>query len=89
MVDRQGRILFLFVRSPYTMHALVDHLLALPLDLVALHYGDGGPPASLYVRAPGFEERNVGNYEERADRGDNTAEWPLPNVLVATAGAAP
>lgn len=85
--DSRGRLLLMFVRSPYTMHALVDMLLALPLDLVALHYGDGGPPASLFVRAPGFEERNVGSYEARAhERDDNVVEWPLPNVLVATPG---
>jgi hypothetical protein len=88
--DSQGRLLLLFVRSPYTMHALVDMLLALPLDLVALHYGDGGPPASLFVRAPGLEERNVGSYEARAhQRDDNIVEWPLPNVIVATPGDAP
>ncbi len=87
--DGQGRLLLLFVRSPYTMHALVDMLLALPLDLVALHYGDGGPPASLFVRAPGFEERNVGSFEARAhEKDDNVVEWPLPNVLVATPGDA-
>lgn len=89
-VDSQGRLLLIFVRSPYTMHALVDMLLALPLDLVALHYGDGGPPASLFVRAPRFEERNVGSVEAAAHAADdNTVEWPLPNVLVVTAGDGP
>lgn len=83
--DGRGRLLFLFVRSAYTMQELVDLLLALPLDLVALHYGDGGPPASLFVRAPGFEERNVGSTERRSPGArDNTVEWPLPNVFVAT-----
>lgn len=87
--DSQGRILLMFVRSPYTMHNLVDMLLNLPLDLVALHYGDGGPPASLFVRAPGFEEHNVGSYEARAnEKDDNVVEWPLPNVLIATPGDA-
>ena len=83
-MDKAGRALFIHTRSPYTMHALVDLLLALPLDLVALHYCEGGPEASLYVRSPGFEEKNVGSFET-GFRGDdsNAEEWPLPNVLIA------
>jgi hypothetical protein len=81
--DTQGRLLLLFTRSPYTMHDLVDMLLQGPLGLVGLHYGDGGPPAAMYVRGPGFEERNVGSYETGVNPDDdNTMEWALPNVVV-------
>ncbi len=84
--DNQGRILFLHTRAPYTMHDLVDLLLATPLDLVALHYGEGGPEASLYVRGPNVELREVGSYETGFLENDNNAlEWELPNVLVAVA----
>ncbi len=85
--DRSGRILFLHTRSPYTMHDLVDMLLASPLDIVALHYGEGGPEASLYVRAAGFEEVNVGSFETGFVSDDaNAQEWELPNVVVAVGG---
>ena len=83
-MDSQGRALFIHTRSPYTMHALVDLLLALPLDLEALHYCEGGPEASLFVRGTEMEEKNVGSFETGFRRDDsNTEEWPLPNVLIA------
>ena len=83
-LDHSGRLLFLHVRSPYTMHALVDLLLAAPLEIEGLLYGEGGPEASLYVRGPDFEEVNVGSFETgfREDDG-NRQEWQLPNVVVA------
>ena len=68
------------------MHDLVDMLKATPLGLVALHYGEGGPEASLYVRGPNVELREVGSYETGFVENDNNAvEWELPNVLVAVA----
>ncbi|GDX83033.1 hypothetical protein LBMAG42_48440 [Deltaproteobacteria bacterium] len=84
--DAQGRILFLHTRAPYTMHDLVDMLLAVPLDIVALHYAEGGPEASLYVRGPGVERHEVGSYETGFVENDQNAdEWDLPNVIVAIA----
>jgi hypothetical protein len=86
--DREGRLLFLHTRAPYTMHDLVDQLLAAPLDLVALHYSEGGPEASLHVRAPGVLLQEVGSYETGFVENDgNAEEWPLPNVLIAVAPA--
>jgi len=82
--DAQGRILFLHTRAPYTMHDLVDLLKSAPLDLVALHYAEGGPEASLYVRGPGVERTEVGSYETGFIE-HNDAEWELPNVIEAVA----
>lgn len=82
--DGAGRLLLMHVRSPYTMHDLVEMLRALPLDLVALHYGDGGPPAALYVRTPGGEVERLGSFESQIQEDDaNTVAWALPNVLLA------
>ena len=84
--DKEGRILFLHTRAPYSMHDLARMLVESPLHPVALHYAEGGPEASLYVRGPGVEEKLVGSYETgfRADDG-NAEEWDLPNVVVARA----
>jgi hypothetical protein len=81
--DGAGRALFLHVRSPYRMHDLVDMLRALPLDLRALHYGEGGPEATLSVRTPALTRTWVGSYETAFNENDDLATaWPLPNVLV-------
>jgi len=89
--DAQGRLLFLHVRTAYTMHELVDALVALPLGLARLMYVEGGPLAQLYVGAAGREQSFVGSYETGFhELDDNAGAWPIPNVLVvvpkATAG---
>ena len=82
--DRAGNLLMMHTRSPWTMHDLVEGLRALPLDLVALHYGDGGPPAALYVRTPAAEIVRIGSYESHIQEDDsNTVLWELPNVVLA------
>lgn len=84
-MDADGRILFLHTRAPYSMHDLVDLLLASPLRPVALHYGEGGPEASLYVRGPGVATTWVGSYEtDFREADDNERAWAIPNVIVAT-----
>jgi len=82
--DRKGRLLFLQTRAPYSMHSLAQQLHDAPLDLVRMHYTEGGPEASLYVRAPGVERRLFGSYETGfVENDDNAREWELPNVVVA------
>lgn len=81
-LDRQGRVLFLHVRSPYTMHELIEMLRALPLDLVRLQYAEGGPEAQLAVRAGGERYEFVGSYETGFFESDDEAfALPVPNVL--------
>ena len=81
-VDAQGRLLFVHVRSPYTMHELVDALLALPLGLSRLLYGEGGPEAQLWVGAGGREISLVGSYETGFHEADDVlGATPIPNVL--------
>ncbi|MDP2316770.1 MAG: hypothetical protein Q8P41_28000 [Pseudomonadota bacterium] len=81
--DGAGRALLLHVRSPYRMHDLVDQLRALPLDLRALHYGEGGPEAFLAVRTPALTQTWTGSYETGFNENDDaTTTGDLPNVLV-------
>lgn len=85
-MDKEGRLLFLHTRAPYSMHDLAEQLRASPLGLTRLHYTEGGPEASLYVRGPGVEVRRFGSYETGfVENDDNAAEWDLPNVVVAVA----
>ena len=90
-MDRSGRLLFIFCRSPYTMHELGQCLLSLPLDLVAVQHLEGGGDASLVIRTQSMRKILVGSYESGANDGIAkpyeviTKGFPLPNVLVVSA----
>jgi hypothetical protein len=89
--DTSGRALLVHVRSPYRMHALVEQLRALPLDLRALHYGEGGPEAFLALRTPALTKAWTGSWETGFNENDDAhTTGDLPNVLavVRPAGAA-
>jgi hypothetical protein len=81
-VDRQGRLLFIFSRYPYTMKELNDILLALPLAIDSAMHMDGGPPASLSIHAGGLNLDLNGSFETGALESDGVpAQVPIPNVL--------
>ena len=81
-VDRQGRLLFIFSRYPYTMKELTDILLALPLAVDAAMHMDGGPPASLSIHTGGLNLDLNGSFETGALESDAVpAQSPIPNVL--------
>jgi hypothetical protein len=81
-VDRGGRVLFAFSRSPYTMRAFNQRLLALPLDITAAMHVEGGPEASLSIHAGGVDLDLNGSYETGFNENDDErAQWPIPNLL--------
>jgi len=81
-LDRQGRILFVHSRSPYTPHALIENLLSLSLDLAGAMYAEGGPEAQLYVHSGRREIELVGSRGTGLfDSADNDRAWPVPNVI--------
>lgn len=81
-LDRQGRVLFLHSRSPYSPHDLINILLDLPLDLAGAMYVEGGPEAQLFVRSGKRETELVGSYETGFFESDtNDHAWPVPNVI--------
>jgi hypothetical protein len=81
-IDRQGRLLFIFSRYPYTMKELNDILLALPLAIDSAMHMDGGPPASLSIHAGGVNLDLNGSFETGALESDAVpAQSPIPNVL--------
>jgi len=81
-VDRQGRVLFIHCRSPYTMHSLIEQLLALPLGITRAMYLEGGPEASLFVSENDHLLERIGSYETGFNENDANARfWPVPNVL--------
>lgn len=80
--DEQGRALFIFCRSPYSMYDFTSILLALPLGLVCAQHLEGGPLAQMYVAAGGRELELVGSFETEFFAADlNQTAWPIPNVI--------
>lgn len=80
--DADGHLLFIFVRSPFSMHDLNDILLSLPIRLVCAQHLEGGPEAQLYVHHGGIEYDFVGSYETGFREDDsNHYAWPIPNAL--------
>lgn len=80
--DNAGRILFIFSRSPFSMHDLNRELLADGVGLVAAQHLEGGPEAQLYVRAGAVELEMFGSYETSfTENEDNSGAWPVPNIL--------
>jgi len=81
-VDGRGRLLFLFNRSPRSVHDLVDCMLELPLDLRRAQYLEGGPEAALYVRAGGRTLEFLGSWSPASgETAGSDLAWPIPNVL--------
>jgi hypothetical protein len=88
-MDREGSILFLLSRSPYSMCELNRILLALPLGIVRAMHVEGGPEASLSVHGAGIDLDLSGSYETQFNENDrNHTQWPLPNVLGVEAAPA-
>jgi hypothetical protein len=80
--DDGGRILFIFLREPFSMHDLNQELLGAGIGIVAAQHLEGGPEAQLYFRAGGVEKEMFGSYGAWLQpSGENTIPWPIPNVL--------
>lgn len=80
--DGAGRMLFIFSRSPFTMHDFNQELLSLGIGLVAAQHLEGGPEAQLYLRIGNVRHEMFGSYETAfKENDDNAASWRIPNVL--------
>ena len=80
--DESGRILFIFCRSPYTMHDFNNELLGLGIGLVAAQHLEGGPQAQLYLRIGELKLEITGSHSASfLDNDATSAAWPIPNVL--------
>jgi hypothetical protein len=81
-VDDKGRILFIFTRAPFTMAELNAKLLALPLGIQRAMHLEGGPEASLSIRADNLKLDLSGSYETGFNENDdNKRQWAIPNVI--------
>jgi len=80
--DEKGRVLFIYSRSPFSMHDLNNELLAAGIGIVAAQHLEGGPEAQLYLHVGSTELEMFGSYETNFKENDsNSIAWPIPNVL--------
>jgi Phosphodiester glycosidase len=80
--DSNGRILFIFSRSPFSMHDLNQELLSAGIGLVAAQHLEGGPEAQLYIHTGKVELEMFGSYETSfREDNSNAIAWPIPNIL--------
>src|SRR5262245_29575101 len=63
--DSDGRILFLHLRSPLSVHDFVNALRPLPLSITRAMYLEGGPEATLYAAGAGAGTERLGSHEAR------------------------
>lgn len=75
--DDAGRILFIFSRTPFSMHDLVGELLAAGIGIVAAQHLEGGRLAQLYLKLGDVELELLGG-------SGSASAWPIPNVLGVT-----
>jgi hypothetical protein len=75
-------MLFIFSRSPFSMHDFNRELLAANIGLVAAQHLEGGPEAQLYLHVGKVEMELLGSYETSLrEDNSNATPWPVPNVL--------
>jgi len=80
--DRSGRILFIYSRSPFTMHDFNQELLSAGIGLVAAQHLEGGPEAQLYIRSGDEVFDLFGSYETLFQENNaNSNAWPIPNII--------
>ncbi|MDR3568034.1 MAG: phosphodiester glycosidase family protein [Syntrophobacteraceae bacterium] len=79
-MDARGNILFLFCRTPGSVHDFIEILLSLPLSLKSAMYLEGGPQASLYLSTPKITLEKyctLGGLESDSIK----FALPIPNVI--------
>jgi hypothetical protein len=80
--DEEGRALFLFTRTPFSMHDWNERVLRVPIGLVAAQHLEGGPEAQFYLKIGDVEIEKFGSYETGFWlTNGNQKPWPIPNVI--------
>lgn len=80
--DQSGRPLFIFSRSPISMHDLNEELLAHDIGLVTAQHLEGGPEAQLYVQVGDITHEMFGSFAAPfPDNSSKLNNWPIPNII--------
>ncbi len=86
-IDNRGRVLFLFIRFPLSMHEFNEKILHLPLNINRAMHLEGGPVSSLSICTNAKDIHLSGSMDMGPiDDGGKYGQWPVPNVLGVAAG---
>lgn len=81
-MDKNGNILFIHSRSPYSAHDFINILLKLPIDIKRAMYTEGGHVAQMFVQSGKNVFEFIGSYSTGSHESDNNfIGWPIPNVI--------
>ncbi len=81
-IDKMGNVLWLFVRSPYTANEFINFMLRSGLGIKSAMYLEGGPEASIYLKAGEKEIEKFGSYVSYSHpSNDNEESRKMPNVI--------
>lgn len=81
-MDDADNVLFIFTRSPYSVHDFINILLELPLAITTAMYMEGGTKATLYISAEDVQMAKIGAFDNSiVDTTPSSAGWAIPNVL--------
>jgi uncharacterized protein YigE (DUF2233 family) len=79
--DRQGRILFIFCRTPYSMWEFNEMVKALDIGVTRMMHLEGGPIASMSVRTDALRLDLAGVFESNSTPDIDVSQQPVPNVI--------
>jgi uncharacterized protein YigE (DUF2233 family) len=80
--DKEGRILFIYSRSPLSMHDLNQELLASGIGIVAAQHLEGGFEAQFYLNQGDVEIDLFDRYDAKSkEYNGNEEPWPIPNII--------
>ncbi|MFZ2446509.1 MAG: phosphodiester glycosidase family protein [Syntrophobacteraceae bacterium] len=83
-MDTDGKMLFIFSRTPQSVHDFIETILSLPLSLKSAMYLEGGPQASLYLSTPKMTLERNGAWEGFEENNAFQFALPIPNVIGIT-----
>lgn len=80
--DKEGRILFIYSRSPLSMHDLNMELLNSGIGIVAAQHLEGRFEAQFYLSQGDAEIDLFDSFDANSNEDKGNAEaWPIPNIL--------
>ncbi len=80
--DKEGRILFIYSRSPLSMYDLNLELLNSGIGIVAAQHLEGGYEAQFYLSLGDVEIDLFDSFDANSNKEKGNAKaWPIPNIL--------